>query len=107
MPARIVPQFALDSVGGGSESVRFEAYIGRWTLSGTEEASYLAMHALPGRGPERPDAVARARVAALVARHHRSLLRVAMHWSATPDDAQDAVQRALEIYLRRVASLDP
>src|SRR5215218_3589863 len=65
------------------------------------------MHAMPDRGRERPDAVVRARVSALVNRHHRSLLRVAMHWSATPDDAQDAVQRALEIYMRRADSLDP
>jgi RNA polymerase sigma factor (sigma-70 family) len=57
--------------------------------------------------PERPDAVAQARVSALVRQHHRSLLRVAQHWSASPEDAQDAVQRALEIYMRRLDSLDP
>ena len=57
--------------------------------------------------PERPDAVAQARVSALVRQHHRSLLRVAQHWSANPEDAQDAVQRALEIYMRRLDSLDP
>src|SRR5215211_1755865 len=65
------------------------------------------MRAMPGGGSNRPDALARARAAALVHQHHRTLLRVAQHWSATPDDAQDAVQRALEIYMRRLDSLDP
>ena len=65
------------------------------------------MRAMPGGGPKRPDALARARAAALVHQHHRTLLRIAQHWSATPDDAQDAVQRALEIYMRRIDSLDP
>ncbi|HYI18335.1 MAG TPA: RNA polymerase sigma factor, partial [Solirubrobacteraceae bacterium] len=65
------------------------------------------MRAMPGGGPKRPDALARARAAALVRQHHRTLLRIAQHWSATPDDAQDAVQRALEIYMRRIDSLDP
>jgi RNA polymerase sigma factor (sigma-70 family) len=32
---------------------------------------------------------------------------VAQHWSATHEDAQDAVQRALEIYMRRLDTLDP
>jgi RNA polymerase sigma factor (sigma-70 family) len=48
-----------------------------------------------------------ARVAALVARHERALMRVALHWSLCRDDALDAYQRALEIYVRRVDSLDP
>ena len=48
-----------------------------------------------------------ARVSRLVARHERSLLRVARHWSLCPDDALDAYQRALEIYVRRLDSLDP
>src|ERR671910_1846141 len=65
------------------------------------------MRAMPGGGPERPEAVAGARASALVRQHHHSLLRVAQHWSATPDDAQDAVQRALQIYMRRLDSLDP
>jgi RNA polymerase sigma factor (sigma-70 family) len=34
-------------------------------------------------------------------------MRVALHWSLCRDDALDAYQRALEIYLRRVDSLDP
>src|SRR3954468_5498890 len=47
------------------------------------------------------------RVAAIVARHEELLKRVARSYSLCPDDAQDAVQRALEIYIRRGASLDP
>jgi RNA polymerase sigma factor (sigma-70 family) len=46
-------------------------------------------------------------VAAIVARHGGSLMRVALHWSLCHDDALDAYQRALEIYLRRLESLDP
>jgi RNA polymerase sigma factor (sigma-70 family) len=34
-------------------------------------------------------------------------MRVALHWSLCRDDALDAVQRALEIYVRRLDSLDP
>jgi RNA polymerase sigma factor (sigma-70 family) len=34
-------------------------------------------------------------------------MRVALHWSLCRDDALDAYQRALEIYLRRVDTLDP
>ena len=48
-----------------------------------------------------------ARVSQLVARHERSLMRVALHWSLCRDDALDAYQRALEIYVRRLESLDP
>jgi DNA-directed RNA polymerase specialized sigma24 family protein len=47
------------------------------------------------------------RVAAIVGRHGDLLLRVARQFSLCADDAHDAVQRALEIYLRRVDSLDP
>jgi RNA polymerase sigma factor (sigma-70 family) len=47
------------------------------------------------------------RVAAIVARHGELLTRVARGSSLCADDAQDAVQRALEIYMRRVDSLDP
>jgi hypothetical protein len=35
------------------------------------------------------------------------LMRVARQYSQCADDAQDAVQRALEIYMRRASSLDP
>ncbi|HKH19220.1 MAG TPA: hypothetical protein VKA57_16970, partial [Solirubrobacteraceae bacterium] len=34
-------------------------------------------------------------------------MRVARHWSLCHDDALDAYQRALEIYVRRLDSLDP
>jgi RNA polymerase sigma factor (sigma-70 family) len=34
-------------------------------------------------------------------------MRVALHWSLCRDDALDAYQRALEIYVRRLDSLDP
>jgi RNA polymerase sigma factor (sigma-70 family) len=47
------------------------------------------------------------RVAGVVARHGELLKRVARSYSLCADDAQDAVQRALEIYMRRVSSLDP
>ncbi len=50
---------------------------------------------------------AAARTSALVARHGDLLNRVARQYSLCADDAQDAVQRALEIYLRRAESLDP
>ncbi len=50
---------------------------------------------------------AEARVSELVSRHERSLMRIAQHWSLCRDDALDAYQRALEIYLRRLDSLDP
>ena len=47
------------------------------------------------------------RVTTIVARHGDLLLRVARQFSLCADDAHDAVQRALEIYMRRVDSLDP
>ena len=56
-----------------------------------------------GRSESGPDA----RVSQLIARHERSLMRVARHWSLCRDDALDAYQRALEIYVRRLESLDP
>ncbi len=59
------------------------------------------------RGSGRPDRSADARVSQLIARHERSLMRVALHWSLCRDDALDAYQRALEIYVRRLDSLDP
>ncbi len=48
-----------------------------------------------------------ARAAALVEQHGPTLLRVARRVSLCADDAHDAFQRALEIYLRRLDSLDP
>jgi RNA polymerase sigma factor (sigma-70 family) len=56
-------------------------------------------HAVAGAGT--------ARVAAVVARHERTLLRVARQASLCEDDAHDAYQRALEIFLRRVDTVDP
>jgi len=43
----------------------------------------------------------------VIAAHAESLLRTARRHSLCPDDAQDAYQRALEIYLRHVQRLDP
>jgi RNA polymerase sigma factor (sigma-70 family) len=48
-----------------------------------------------------------ARVAAVVARHEAALLRVARQASLCHDDALDAYQRALEIFVRRVDTVDP
>src|SRR5690242_4788979 len=48
-----------------------------------------------------------ARVEAMVTRHGPALLRVANQFSLCHDDALDAYQRALEIYLRRLATVDP
>ena len=47
------------------------------------------------------------RVAAVMAAHGRALLRVAHHWSLCHDDALDAYQRGLEIFLRRASAVDP
>jgi hypothetical protein len=49
----------------------------------------------------------RSRVAAVVTRHERTLLHVARQASLCHDDALDAYQRALEIYVRRVDTVDP
>src|SRR3954465_1395024 len=46
------------------------------------------------------------RVEAMVARHGPALLRVANQFSLCHDDALDAYQRALEIYLRRLDTVD-
>src|SRR3954466_2737703 len=43
----------------------------------------------------------------MVARHEATLLRVADQFSLCHDDALDAYQRALEIFLRRMESVDP
>lgn len=48
-----------------------------------------------------------ARVAAVVNRHERTLLRTARLVSLCDDDALDAYQRALEIFIRRVDTVDP
>jgi RNA polymerase sigma factor (sigma-70 family) len=46
-------------------------------------------------------------VVAVVLRHERALLRVARAASLCDDDAHDAYQRALEIFVRRVETVDP
>jgi len=46
------------------------------------------------------------RVAAVMAQHGRTLLRAAHHWSLCHDDALDAYQRGLEIFLRRAHAVD-
>ena len=48
-----------------------------------------------------------ARVAAVASRHERTLLQVARRASLCDDDANDAYQRALEIFIRRVDTVDP
>src|SRR5918992_1505690 len=50
---------------------------------------------------------AAARVEAVLRRHQRQLLWIARRWSGSADDAEDALQRALEIYVRRLDSVDP
>jgi RNA polymerase sigma factor (sigma-70 family) len=52
-------------------------------------------------------ALADARVAAMLARHGGALMRVARQWSICQDDASDAFQRGLEIYVRRLESVEP
>ena len=52
------------------------------------------------------DLDADARVLRLVSRHGGMLARVAQKWSLCADDALDAYQRALEIYLRRLDSVE-
>jgi RNA polymerase sigma factor (sigma-70 family) len=47
------------------------------------------------------------RIVTVVARHEQTLLRVAQQCSLCHDDALDAYQRALEIFVRRVSTVDP
>ena len=55
----------------------------------------------------RDAASARARVEHVLREHRATLVRVARRWSGSADDAEDVVQRALEIYLRRLDDIDP
>src|ERR671927_93761 len=48
-----------------------------------------------------------ARVASMLARHGGALMRVARQWSLCHDDALDAFQRGLEIYVRRLDTVEP
>jgi RNA polymerase sigma factor (sigma-70 family) len=59
-----------------------------------------------GRVPLRDDDPER-RVAAIMAKHGRLLLHVAYQWSICHDDALDAYQRGLEIFLRRADTVEP
>jgi RNA polymerase sigma factor (sigma-70 family) len=52
------------------------------------------------------DSAAARRVEAMVARHGPALLRVANQFSLCHDDALDAYQRGLEIYLRRLDTVE-
>src|ERR687885_2003937 len=47
------------------------------------------------------------RVEAMVTRHGPALIRVANQFSLCHDDALDTYQRALEIFLRRLDTVDP
>jgi RNA polymerase sigma factor (sigma-70 family) len=53
------------------------------------------------------DAQARELVLRVVAQHADSLLKTARRHSLCADDAQDAYQRTMEIFVRRAATLDP
>jgi RNA polymerase sigma factor (sigma-70 family) len=57
-----------------------------------------------GRTP--PEGTAEARVVAMLARHGAVLMRVARQASLCHDDAADALQRALEIYVRRLDTVE-
>src|SRR4051812_21058668 len=78
--------------------------------SSTHERPGRSLEVAAARGlghgtPAEADDASR-RVEALIARHGAALLRVANHFSLCQDDALDAYQHALEIYLRRLASVD-
>ena len=47
------------------------------------------------------------RVEAVLRKHRAQLLWVARRWSGSADDAEDALQRTMEIYIRRLDSIDP
>lgn len=64
-------------------------------------AGRMQQGAMAGRAP------ADARVAAMLARHGGALMRVARQWSLCHDDALDAFQRGLEIFVRRMDTVHP
>src|SRR4051795_8782631 len=66
---------------------------------GTEQVAAL--------GEREPDRHSARRVEAMVARHGAAVLRVANQFSLCHDDALDAYQRAFEIYLRKLDTVDP
>src|SRR3954463_7556182 len=59
-----------------------------------------------GRGAPAGTHQGAGRVKAMVARHGPALLRVANQFSLCQDDALDAYQHALEIYLRRLETVE-
>jgi hypothetical protein len=113
---RNLPQFASLSFKRG---VRFavaplnEAHEGwalgpgSWRQARGEGVFVEARSAEGGIRPLKAARESERRVARMVERHGAVLMRVARHLSLCQDDALDAYQRALEIYLRRVDSLDP
>ena len=58
-------------------------------------------------GEREPTDLGARRVEAMVSLHGAAVLRVANQFSLCHDDALDAYQRAFEIYLRRMDTLDP
>jgi RNA polymerase sigma factor (sigma-70 family) len=48
-----------------------------------------------------------ARVEALLRNHRGTLLWIARRWTGSAEDAEDALQRSLEIYVRRLDTIDP
>jgi len=57
--------------------------------------------------PTATDDPARALVLATIGEHAGTMLRVARRYSLCADDAHDAYQRGLEIFLRRADSVEP
>jgi RNA polymerase sigma factor (sigma-70 family) len=60
-----------------------------------------------GKGEGRGGSAAEELILRVVAEHAESLLRAARQHSICPDDAQDAYQRTLEIFMARADRLDP
>ncbi|MGH2901053.1 MAG: sigma-70 family RNA polymerase sigma factor, partial [Solirubrobacteraceae bacterium] len=60
-----------------------------------------------GKGAERGGREAEDLILRIVAAHAESLMRTARRHSICADDAQDAYQRGLEIFMRRAHRLDP
>jgi len=71
--------------------------------SGTRDGMGTARAALGGDTAASRDR----RVEALLRDHRRTLLWIARRWTGSHDEADDALQRAMEIYVRRLDSLDP
>jgi RNA polymerase sigma factor (sigma-70 family) len=86
---------------------RFERLLELSAFEDVEKGDRVLATRAVQREARRRDPAADARVSRLIAAHERSLMRVALHWSLCRDDALDAYQRALEIYVRRLDSLDP